>query len=184
MTSVAELLIGEFLVPLNEEEEDLSHYELTKGEKLWVVNEILCQRSKPKLMNQKYKIPSTSINKWIRKVRQGKFFSDRVGRPRLLDDRSMSNVGNYCSQTWGLCDPVPTVLKPVIRNESHQTLSRRYQRVYLERLQQNNLPEMSRRSTGRYVDHYLGVCPLGQVKERRIRDVIIEFDDGNEEEDS
>ena len=128
-------------------------------------------------MSQKYKLPTTSINKWIRKVRSGSFFAEDVGRPRLLDNRSMSNVGNFCSDTWGLADPLPTVLKPVIQSESHETLSRRHRRIYDECLQHNNLPTMSRRSMGRYTDHYLGRCPIGQVKERRIRDEIFYFDD-------
>jgi hypothetical protein len=118
---------------------------LSGDDKMRIVSDILLGNQSIKSSAAKYNIKVKLLQKYVRKVRNGKRLYADLGRPKLLDREAIVAVKDYCIEEseLNICN-----LKFEIKCEHMNTLNRRGGRDI-------EFQEMSRRSLKRYLDDFL-----------------------------
>ena len=102
---------------------DLRTKKLTEEEKRWLANEFISKRQSSKELHEKYSIPKTTLWKYVQQVKLKRVLHCKGGRPRAIDETSMSVL---LEKLKGKPNMPDEELRPLIRTEYQKSCIRQY----------------------------------------------------------
>lgn len=131
---------------------DFREVAATQEQKLCVVNSVIDHFESVAFIARKYHFSRAHLHRMVRNKRRGKAIESKHGRPRLLDEESLSAIDDKIQNV--ACTSVG-LLKQSIISELEATIGRRYRTQNDEDMPK---PKMSRRTLKRYGTFFIQEC--------------------------
>jgi transposase-like protein len=125
---------------------------LSIEQKTWFAQQVIEKKSTITLLAREFGLSIQTVSWWCHMVRKGKKMRGNVGRPRVIDEKSINEVSEFC-HGHGFANAA--ALKEVILEQCVETYKRRRVIVSNDSSDDDEPTKLiSRRSMKRYVDNY------------------------------